>query len=111
ELGDMPVADQDVPSLVDPGPGIQHVGGADQQVGPGSLGREQLARAHAATAITGVPANSSYRTAIRTTTPAFTCSPIRAWGESMAAADSSIPRLTGPGCISSCPECRCETSI
>jgi hypothetical protein len=33
--------------------------------------------------------------------PALTCSPISACGESIASAESSTPRLTGPGCISS----------
>ena len=37
---------------------------------------------------------------MRTTTPAATCWPITACGESITSAASSTPRLTGPGCMS-----------
>ena len=46
------------------------------------------------------PASSSYRTAIRTTTPDSTWAVMTACGESTTAPESSTPRLTGPGCIS-----------
>ena len=36
---------------------------------------------------------------MRTTTPAATCWPMTACGESITSAASSTPRLTGPGCI------------
>ena len=111
ELGDLTVADQHVVGFVDAGARIEHVGAAYQQLGRAALGREQpRARlalgvgqaAHQATAASiGEPASSSYRTAIRTATPALTWSPISACGESIVSADSSIPRLTGPGCITS----------
>ena len=46
------------------------------------------------------PGEHSYSTAIRTTTPAATCWPMIACGESITSAASSTPRLTGPGCMS-----------
>ena len=38
---------------------------------------------------------------MRTTRPEATCSAISDWGESITSPESSTPRLTGPGCISS----------
>ena len=55
------------------------------------------------------PPGSASRRAARRAPPSAprprpcTCSPISACGESIASADSSTPRLTGPGCISSWP--------
>ena len=37
---------------------------------------------------------------MRTTTPASTCAVMTACGESTTSPESSTPRLTGPGCIS-----------
>ncbi len=43
---------------------------------------------------------------MRTTRPEATCSAISDCGESIASPESSTPRLTGPGCISSWRGCR-----
>ena len=48
---------------------------------------------------------------MRTTTPASTCWPITACGESITSAESSTPRLTGPGCMRIWCGCRRRPSI
>ena len=65
QLGDLAAPDQHVLGLVDPGPRIEHVGAAQQQVGAGLWTDEQapfsrwVSAAHAATAISWGPTRSS----------------------------------------------------
>ena len=114
DLGDDAVADQQVVGAVQACPRVEQACAADQQrrrlAGAGRTGArgESAGRSRRLLHRRGggrpparrsSPESSSYRIAMRTTRPAATWSTISACGESITSADSSTPRLTGPGCI------------
>src|SRR2546428_190116 len=134
QLGDLSVADDHVVDPVDPRPGIEHGGAPEDEVaaraarappvergdGPGRRHAGSLIGVGSITPL-GPPdrssgrgrprVRSSYRIAIRTTRPLSTCSMIRELGPSITSPESSTPRFTGPGCMSSCLGLRRRESI
>src|SRR3954447_13718393 len=129
ELSDLAPADGHIVGRADPGARVEHVGAADQQVRGRAVADDErrvrlaavgLGERHHASCGAGVdsagggaarPTRSSYSTAMRTTTPAATCWPMTACGESITSAASSTPRFTGPGCMSTWRALRRRPSI
>src|SRR6185312_10043701 len=124
DLRDLALAHEQVGLLVEPRARVEQPRPAQEQVAKRRAGAVEW-EAHAGCgsvsapvgegarppALRGPPASSSYSTAIRTTTPDSTWSTISACGESITSEESSTPRLTGPGCISSWLGARRRESI